>query len=260
VVEPIGDDGTNMQSQNLCDMKNRLNSVGWFVPPYFSSGLLDTLSFTIARRNRDFTQGDLERVLARVYNPERLASMVLNRYPQVPVIRLFTHTIAEATMAHFFGLHHVAIAGLIPVIEGAGRRLAKERGLNGNRNIKIQKVFEDLADDAKRDVIARRIGVTEEIVNMLDSFHCFIADYFFSDSQGYPLRDGTNRQGILHGRYTDAEYGRPINFYKTIAAVDFLTFISSLRISKMSGFIPDHTAESKALAARYAAAALEKAE
>jgi hypothetical protein len=33
-----------------------------------------------------------------------------------------------------------------------------------------------------------------------------------------------------------------------------------LRISKMSGFIPDHTAESKALAARYAAAALEKAE
>jgi hypothetical protein len=178
----------------------------------------------------------------------------------VPVITLFAQTISEATMAHFLGLHHVAVGGLIPVIEGAGRRLANERGLNGNRNLKIQKVFEDLADDAKRDAIARRMGVTEEIVNMLDSFRCFVADYFFSDSQGYPLTDGTNRQGIAHGRYTDAEYGKPINFYKTIAAVDFLTFISSLKISKMSGFVPSHTPESKALAARYVAAALQEGE
>ena len=60
---------------------------------------------------------------------------------------------------------------------------------------------------------------------MLDSFVCFIKDYFFfSSSQGYPLADKTNRNGIAHGAYTDAEYGRPISFYKTIAAVDFLTF------------------------------------
>jgi hypothetical protein len=239
-----------MQSQNLCDVKNRLNSVGWFVPPYVSSGLLDLVALTITRSNGNFVQGDLEEVLARVYDAERLASMVLNRYPQTPVIKLFAQTISEATMAHFLGLHHVAVGGLIPVIEGAGRRLANECGLRRNKSIK--NMFEDLAGYAKNDVIARRIGATDEIVNMLDSFLCFIKDYFFfSNSQRHPLADKTNRNGIAHGAYTDAEYGRPISFYKTIAAVDFLTFISSLKTSKMSGFVPSHTPESKALAARY---------
>jgi hypothetical protein len=105
-----------MQSRTLSDVKNRLNSVGWFVPPYVSTGFIDMVALTIARGSGEFTQLDLERVLARVYDAERLASMVLNRYPNVPVIMLFTQTISEAVMAHFSGLHHVAVGGLIPVV------------------------------------------------------------------------------------------------------------------------------------------------
>jgi len=45
--------------------------------------------------------------------------------------------------------------------------------------------------------------------------------------------------------------GRPLNFYKTIAAIDFLTFISSLSTSQISGFVANSTPESEALAARY---------
>src|ERR1700674_1359996 len=133
---------TYTQSRNLGDLRNRLNSVGWFVPPYFSSGLLDSVALAISRRNEDFTQSDLEGVLACVYDAERLASMVLNRYPQTPVITLFAQTISEAVMAHFLRLNHVAVGGLIPVVEGAGRRLAKERGINADGQIK--KVFEAL--------------------------------------------------------------------------------------------------------------------
>jgi hypothetical protein len=36
---------------------------------------------------------------------------------------------------------------------------------------------------------------------------------------GYPLLDKTNRHGILHGAYKDADYGRPINFYKAIGVM-----------------------------------------
>jgi hypothetical protein len=60
---PRGDEVTNMQSRNLCDVQNRLNSVGWFVPPYVSSGLLDMVALTIARSNGNFAQDDLEGVL-----------------------------------------------------------------------------------------------------------------------------------------------------------------------------------------------------
>jgi hypothetical protein len=116
-------------------------------------------------------------------------------------------------------------------------------------------VFKSLTGYAKQGVIARQIGATDEIVNMLDSFLGFIEHYFFTGSADYPLIDRTNRNGIAHGTYTDAEYGRPISFYKTIAAVDFLTFVSSLSASKMSGFVPAHTPQSTALAERYVAAA-----
>jgi hypothetical protein len=91
----------------------------------------------------------------------------------------------------------------------------------------------------------------KEIVNMVDGFLHFIESYFYTKSQAYPLIDKTNRHGITHGAYTDADYGKPINFYKTIAAVDFLTFIASLKTKSMSGFAPSHTPKSQTLAARY---------
>jgi hypothetical protein len=238
-----------MGSRDLSNVKEKLRTVGWFMPPYISSSFCDLVARRIEDGNKPFTQDDLELMLARVYAPERMASMVLNRYPDTPVITLFAETIAESVMAHFIGLHHVAVGGLVPVIEGAGRRLAKERGLDGEGHIKD--TFRQLANYAREDVVKRRIGATEEIVSMLDSFVHFIEDYFYCKPQSYPLADKTNRIGIVHGILTDSEYGRPVNFYKTIAAIEFLTFISSLSTAKMSGFVPDHTPESRELASRY---------
>jgi len=86
---------------------------------------------------------------------------------------------------------------------------------------------------------------------MLDAFLHFLKEYFFKDSQLYSLLDKTNRNGILHGAYKDVDYGRPINFYKTISAIDILTFVSMLKTTKMSGFAPSQTPESNALAERY---------
>src|ERR1700691_2133850 len=91
----------SMRSIDLSESKERLNSVGWFMPPYVSAGFLDLVALSIARGNGEFTQDDLEKVLARVYDPERMASMVLNRYAQMPIITLFAQTIAESVMAHF---------------------------------------------------------------------------------------------------------------------------------------------------------------
>jgi hypothetical protein len=152
-------------------------------------------------------------------------------------------------LAHFSGLRHVAVGGLIPVVEGIGRELARQRGLKSDGGIKT--VFSDLFAQAKDDVVTRKIGATQEIVDVLDAFLHFLKEYFFKDSQLYPLLDKTNRHGILHGAYKDADYGRPINFYKAISAVDILTFVSMLQTTKMSGFVPNWTDASRALAERY---------
>jgi len=218
------------------------------MPPYITVGFLNIVANAVDNNKGSFTQDDLEGLLAFVYDSERLASMVLNRYPQTPFINSFEKTILEAVHAHFYGLHHVAIGGLIPVIEGSGKQIAKARGLDETKPVK--EVFKDLANFTKSDVINRKIGATNEIVEMIESFLGFIEDYFFVKSQSYPLLDRTNRHGIAHGAFSDADYGRPLNFYKTIAAVDFLTFISSLGTNYISGFVPDPTNESKGLSLR----------
>jgi hypothetical protein len=245
-----------MFSPSPQQMKETLKSVGWFMPPYVFIGWLQMLATRIERSKGNFSQDDLETVLARAYDPRRLAAMVANRYAYMPIISLYSETISESVSAHFLGLHHVAVGGLMPVIEGAGRTLATDRGLT-DRGLKIDErtpiktVFEGLTTDARAEVIQRKLGAVDEIVNMLDSFFGFIEDCFFSRSDAYPFADGTNRHGIAHGAYADAHYGRPLNFYKTIAAVDFLTFISSLRTARMSGFVPDPTPQSDALKTRY---------
>lgn len=154
-----------------------------------------------------FAEEDLERILARLYTPYRMASMVVSRYPIMPVIELYRETIAEAVYAHYAGLRHVSVGGLLPVIEGIGRELARHRRLNADGYRKS--VFERLPSDAKEDVVQRRIGAIQEIVDMLDAFLTFLKHYFFEDSRLYPLLDGTNRHGILHGAHKDADYGRP---------------------------------------------------
>jgi hypothetical protein len=226
-----------------------MTSIGWFMPPYGNQGQLDIVSREINNANYRVDESEIERVLGFFYTPDRLASMALNMYAQIPVVDLYKRTIAESVAAHFCGLPHVAVSGLMPIIEGAGRELARLRGLKHEGSVKA--VFIELIDNAKEDAWARKIGNTKEIDEMLTGCRDFLTRYFFENSALYPLLDKTNRHGVLHGAYRDQDYGRPINFYKTIGAVDILTFISMLQTTKMTGFVPEHTAESRALAERY---------
>jgi hypothetical protein len=238
-----------MRTADFQKIGDALNSIGWFVPPYVSVGLLGTVAREITLAMGQLTEDRVEAILGFIYGPDRLASMVVSRYPQTSVVNLYKETIAEAIAAHFSGFHHVAVSGLIPVVEGIGRELARQRGLNHAGYVKS--VFCDLFTEAKQDAWKRRIGATQEIEDMLNVFLRFLNEYFFEDSDSYPLLDKTNRNGILHGAYKDAEFGRPINFFKTISAVDILTLVSALKMPKVSGLAPDYTPESKALAERY---------
>lgn len=235
---------------NLPHWEQAFSKVGWFIPPYIQMGALSKLAAEIQSRGSLYSQDALERDLMMFYGPGGLAAMVMHRYTIAPIIKDYRETIAEAVEAHFFGLNHIAIGGLVPVIEGAGRQLAKQRSLASHD--KVREVFTALADDCKRESVSRNMGAPDEIASMMDSFVNFIKGYMYVGSGLYPLADKTNRHGILHGTYADADYGRPLNFYKTIAAVDFLTFVSSFR-ANISWFAPDQTPESQALMGYYLA-------
>ena len=229
--------------------KQAFNKVGWFIPPYVAMGFLAKMAKEIDEKNSNFNQETLEQLLALIYSPENLAAMVLERYPITPYIQDYKNIISESISAHFYGLNYAAVATLLPVIEGAGRKLAKSRSVPVKS---IRSVFINLADDCKNDAILNSKGEVGEIISMMDSFIEFTKNHLYIESSDYALKDKTNRHGILHGAYCDEDYGKPINFYKIIAAVDFLCFISAFQAS-ISWFAPEPTFSSKRLSAYYTA-------
>jgi hypothetical protein len=233
---------------DLSVLKQSFLKVGWFIPPYRFVGTLEMIARSIDMRGDQYDQDALERDLSGLYGPDGLAAMVLHRYPVTPIIQDYRVTISEAIEAHFIGLDHVAVGGLVPVLEGVAVRLAAERNVTakGARNI-----LTALAEGCKLISVQKRIGDTAEIASMMDAFSAYAANYMYVDSAMYPFVDKTNRHGIAHGHYADVDYGRPLNFYKTIAAVDFLTLVSSFTTNSISGFAPSQTPESKDLARYY---------
>ena len=69
-------------------------------------------------------------MLSIIYSPEYLAAMVLHRYLTTPCICNYKMIISESILAHFSGLDHIAVTGLMPVIEGAGLSIAKKMNIS----------------------------------------------------------------------------------------------------------------------------------
>jgi hypothetical protein len=236
-----------MSVGTLQHLEKAFKNVGWFLPPYAALGFLSPLGGEILRRGEDFGQGDLEERLGYLYGPEGLAAMVCNSYSITPVICDYQKTISESIEAHFLGLHHVAVAGLVPVIEGAGRDLLQQRGLSSKS---VQGVFAKLAKDCKREAVEKQLGAIGEVISMLDSFLWFAENILYAGTGMNQFLDGANRNGITHGAYKDVNYGKPINFYKVIGAIDFLCFVSAFRAS-ISWLAPDPSIASRNLAIYY---------
>jgi len=203
-------------------------------------GFLDFVCAGIREKGEAFTQDDLEEMLAHTYSPGNLAAMVTERYPITPFVRDYKAIISEAVQAHFMGLDHLAIGGLMPVIEGVARKLAVDRGVAHDH---IRQTFKNLAEDCKREIIEGEIGAVGELVSMFDSFTDFADTKLYIRSEKYPHPDMTNRNGILHGSYADEDYGQPVNFYKAIAAIDFLCLVSALK-ANVSWMAPSPTDKS----------------
>jgi hypothetical protein len=233
---------------SLDHWNDRFAEVGWFIPPYVGKGFLSHVNELLGNRGATNPEDLLEEILSCIYTREFLAGMVLERYPVVPHVSNFDVIISEAIEAHFLGLHHVAAAGLIPVIEGVGAQFATALGIATTGG---KATLTKLADKLLQWLRARNIGEPAEIESMLNGFKKHVEEFLFQQSRGYLLPDKTNRHGIVHGHYADADFGRPLNFYKVMTAVNCLTFFATLTGSGISVFAPDDSPNSEKLAAFY---------
>ena len=235
---------------DLDALGDRLVAVGWFIPPYVSLGALARIA-SVLEVNPPEEQGALlEACLAGIYSPPSLAALVTERYPLVPRVREYGGMIGESVEAHFLGLHHVAVAGLIPVIEGAALKIAADEKLPKPERGGTQGVLASLAKHLAAKARKENLGAPEEILSMMNCFSNYAAEQLYVHSTKYPHDDGTNRHGIVHGAYSDADFGRPLNFYKVISALNFLCLCGSFS-GGISWQRPVDTMKSKVLAAHY---------
>lgn len=208
--------------------------IGWFIPPYVTMGQMDE----ILRRNFEnpsgLTQPDLEVILAEIYSPSNMANLYIEKYSTTPFIKDYMKILGDGLEAHFLGLHYAAVATLIPVVEGVSRRLAEKRCV-GHKHIK--QTIKNLCESCKIEVTNKKLGEYEEVESMIDSFEQFATKKLYADSAQYPHGDNTNRHGITHAAYADEDYGKPINFYKTVAAINSLCFLAAID-SGLSWFPP----------------------
>jgi hypothetical protein len=221
-----------------------LRSVDWVLPAYLPADGILTIAAMLEQEPVSKREEFLEWVLPGLYDEDRLASMLLGLYNKAIYICDFKVQIAEAVEAWHAGLHHAAVATMIPVLEGIIRKVAK----GGSRDIGsgTKKLIDELDElIAKEDRSPHRYG--ERIV-MLTGLRDFFAERLLKKTDDYDGLDQLNRHGILHGIFE--KYGAAVNFLRLITLLDLLCFAMVLAHGG-SCFAPDRTPESQKLAEYY---------
>lgn len=234
--------------------KDLFVSVGWFIPSHSTMGDI----IAIAKEISDSESPDITPYLEELYSSLNQAAMVTERYPVVPHICEYKEIISESIEAHFLGLNYAAVTTLMPVVEGVGNKLVEEWGIERKftsgklegKSKSTKVLFSDLAHKCKEYVVENNLGMVSQIVPALEAFEHYLQNSFYISSGKYAYDDKTNRHGILHGAFKDNDFGVPMNFYKTIGAVEFLCFIISLK-EPISFFAPSPTEKSYLVAKYY---------
>jgi hypothetical protein len=118
---------TDPNSANGLDrLAATFKGVDWVVPAYISVGKLSMLEGFIERAPQAQKQLALEQALRSIYDERHFASFLLGLYDRTRHVRDFKVQIAEAIEAWHAGLHHAAVATMVPVLEGVVRKIARE--------------------------------------------------------------------------------------------------------------------------------------
>lgn len=236
---------SNLKSANGLDRLSAiLKGVDWVVPAYISHGRLSMLGGMIEQAPQSQKQAILERALRSIYDERHFASFLLGLYDRTRHVRDFKVQIAEAIEAWHAGLHHPAVATMVPVLEGVVRKIARDGQREvGNGTKKVIAELDELI--AKEN---RSPGRFEERIVMLTGLRDFFAERLLTHTDDYDGLDQLNRHGILHGIFE--QYGNAVNFLRLITLLELICFAMVLAHGG-SSFAPDHTPESDRLAERY---------
>lgn len=226
-------------------------SVGWFHPAYITNRAVGLLRQALVRVAPDNREEALSSELSTIYSPEHIASMLLDRYPQLPDIANYVPLIREAAEV-FYGHHHrAAVACLVPVVEGVlSQMLTRFHGPADETGADLlRRVIDAECNRATERMLYRDLWVPreyktrtfleqfDEYIYMLATFEDFGTRHLFERTSKFRSTQQLNRHGILHGQFTD--FGKPGNFYRLWSILDLLAFAMTFSTNNVSVLAPN---------------------
>jgi hypothetical protein len=215
-------------------------SLGYLLPPQSAIGGIKRMADAMQNAKAEAQHKVLETLLPILNSSKNIATMYTERYRVIPHVSDFHEQILEAIKAFYFGLTHISVISLIPVVEGVIRSLAKKFGHDHTRV--DRELFAKTLAISRRNVIMNGtyFGFTWiprefEEPNFVDKFdgrvqiiwglERYIQNHLYKPSANFIGQGNLNRHGILHGFFGD--YNHPYNFYKLITVLDTLCVIVS---------------------------------
>ena len=251
-------------TSGLSHLRSTFLSVDMVLPPYYGMGVLFD-----AARDIEAHSNDPERLIAaeinllRMFTIDSMCAMYSEVYLKRSAIEPFSDQILQSMQAYCMGMHGLAIAGIIPCIEGVVRKLGKQCGLNVEKKVDLDsllKVFKTLKAKEfsyymsgytwwpKQALNPAYLDRFHERVQILESAVTYFVGSLYAHTDDFVGSTFLNRHGILHGLFDG--YATPSNYLRMINLVNLLSVAASLVEGKGSLFHPSETEDSRRYAQR----------
>lgn len=249
--------------QWLANKKNRdieadlWSKVEWFLPLWASMGDSTKLLADVRLRTKEQAIQLFDYHTSTIYTLPFMAICVEQLIPKSRSLAEFVPVIREAYLAAYSGYPASSIAALIPVIEGALRKIAPATSETAI-GVQIDRVFDRACEQAshlyydgmwvpKEYATVEHLFARDELVFVFETFRRWLKDSFFRKTGEYDGATWLNRHLFAHGASTLWQEGA--NMRRLIVALATLGVIESWHDASysISLFFPEMNDDSNLL-------------
>ena len=231
--------------------------VEWFSPLWITRGAANKLLMDVEHRSKDEAISLFNYHTSTLYTLSFQAVCIAQLIPSARSLSDFASIAREAYLAFYAGHRASSIAALIPVIEGAFKRIS-----NATSNLSMPDQIDRIIDEAcmraahlhfegmwvpREYLTIDYLFGQDERIFTFETFRRWLKDAFFRNTGDYDGATWLNRHLFAHGAST--EWQNSANFWRLIVALATLGVIESWHddSDRVSLLFPEMSDDSKLL-------------
>lgn len=256
-VPDVNDPQWLVRRKHRDDEAELWRKVEWFLPLWVSHGASRALLRDVQHRSKEEAIVHFDYHTSTTYTLPFQAVCAAQLIPACRSLEEFASVVREAYLSCYSGYSASSIAALIPVVEGALRRISRQAPDTPIKD-QVDIVFDKACERAARlhfdggwvpdaYLTADYLFAQDELVFAFETFRRWLKDAFFRKTGEYDGTTWLNRHLFAHGASTQWQEGT--NFSRLIVALATLGVIESWHdgSDRVSIFFPEMNQDSRLL-------------